>query len=185
MTADADADALRELPDADAASVTARPAATVPIIYTPAVHRQTVALAGRLTALAVALAALAVLVVGLLLPPSSTGVGTHRSMGFQRCEFLARTRLPCPSCGMTTSVSHFAKGNWLASLYVQPGGFLVALACGALFWAGLYEFATGSPLHRLVNQVPALYLVPAVLGFFIAAWGWKIFIHLRGAGGWQ
>ena len=159
--------------------------AAVPIIYTPQVKRQVVGVAGRLIALAVALGALSVLVVGLLLTPAPQGVGTHKSMGFQRCEFLARTRLPCPSCGMTTSVSHFSRGQWLASLYVQPGGFLFALACGAVFWAGLYEFITGSPLHRLSSQVPGIYSVPAILGFFILAWGWKIFIHLRGAGGWH
>jgi hypothetical protein len=157
---------------------------TVPIIFTPPVERQTLSWGGRLIALTVALAALAALVAGMLLQPSPQGTGTHLQMGFQRCQFLRTTNLPCPSCGMTTSFSWFSKGNWLASLYVQPGGFLLALTCGALFWAGLYAFITASPLQRLIRQVPGIYSVPIILGFFIAAWGWKIFIHLKGIDGW-
>jgi hypothetical protein len=160
-------------------------AADVPIIYTPIVRPQTVTFTTRLTALAVALLALAPLVVGLNIAPASAGVGTHRSMGFQRCEFLARTKLPCPSCGMTTSFAHFSRGNWLASFYVQPGGFALALTCGALFWASLYMFITGRPIHRLTGQLPGFKAVPIVLGFFIAAWAWKIFIHLKGIDGWR
>ena len=157
----------------------------IPIIFTPPVERQTLTAGGRIAALIIALAALTPLVIGLTLQPSREGVGTHLQMGFQRCEFLRTTGLPCPSCGMTTSFSWFVRGNWLASLYVQPGGFAVALACGAIFWAGLYAAVTASPLHRLIRQVPGIYSVPIILGFFIAAWGWKIFIHLKGIDGWR
>lgn len=157
----------------------------VPIIYTPPVERQTLTRGGRAVALLISLATLSVLIVALLLDPSSGGTGTHLQMGFQRCQFLRNTNLPCPSCGMTTSFSWFAKGHWLASLYVQPAGFALALACGAVFWAGLYAAVTGSPLHRLLRQVPGAYSVPVILGFFIAAWAWKIFIHLKGIDGWQ
>ena len=165
--------------------MTPQPAANVPIIYTPPVERQTLTWGGRLFALAISLVVLSVLVTGLVLKPSPTGMGTHRQMGYHACTFLKTTNLPCPSCGMTTSFSWFARGNWLASLYVQPGGFLLALACGAIFWAGLYAFMTGSPLHRLIRQIPGIYSVPAILGFFIAAWGWKMFIHLKGIDGWR
>jgi len=157
---------------------------SVPIIFTPPVARQTLTLGGRVAALIVALAALSVLIVALQLKPSRDGMGTHLQMGFQRCQFLRTTNLPCPSCGMTTSFSWFAHGNWLASLYTQPGGFALALLCGALFWAGLYAALTASPLHRLLREIPGIYSVPIILGFFIAAWGWKIFIHLKGIDGW-
>ena len=175
---------------APAATVTMTPPSepqldAVPIIYTPSVEPQTLTAAGRVFALAVALGALSVLVIAMRLSPSHNGTGTHLQMGFERCQFLRTTNLPCPSCGMTTSFSHFAHGNWLASLYVQPGGFVLALACGAVFWAGLYAAITASPLQRLLRQVPAIYSVTTLLGFFIAAWGWKIFIHLKGVDGWH
>jgi hypothetical protein len=164
---------------------TLEPVDSVPIIFTPPVERQTLTAAGRLVALIIALAALSVLITALLLKPSRDGVGTHLQMGFQRCQFLRTTNLPCPSCGMTTSFSYFAHGNWLASLYTQPGGFVLALLCGAIFWAGLYAAVTASPLQRLIRQIPVAYSVPIILGFFIAAWGWKIFIHLAGMDGWR
>jgi len=158
---------------------------TIPIIFTPPVERQTLRLGGRVVAMIIALAALTILVLALQLKPSRDGTGTHLQMGFQRCAFLRTTNLPCPSCGMTTSFSWFTHGNWLASAYVQPGGFVLALVCGAIFWAGLYAAVTASPLQRLTRQLPGIYSVPIILGFFIAAWGWKIFIHLKGIDGWQ
>jgi hypothetical protein len=157
----------------------------VPIIYTPPVQRQTVGPAARVLALGLALAALAVLITAVMLPPSAGGVGTHRAMGFRACEFLERTGLPCATCGMTTSFSLFVRGHVLASIYTQPMGFVLAVACGGMFWAGLYVALTASPLHRLLQQLPALYTVPAIMGFGIAAWAWKIFIHLRGFDGWR
>ncbi|MEO6434612.1 MAG: DUF2752 domain-containing protein [Tepidisphaeraceae bacterium] len=156
----------------------------IPIIYTPPVQKQTIGLGARVLALAIALAALSVLIVAVVLSPAPAGVATHRAMGFAPCEFLERSNLPCPTCGMTTSFAHFVRGNWLASVYVQPMGFIVAVACGGLVWAGLYVTLTASPLHRLLQQLPALYTVPAIMAFAIAAWAWKIFIHLRGVDGW-
>ena len=38
----------------------------------------------------------------------------------------------CPACGMTTSWSYFAKGNWIASISTNAGGFLLALLCIAI-----------------------------------------------------
>ncbi|WP_261343333.1 DUF2752 domain-containing protein [Novipirellula galeiformis] len=36
----------------------------------------------------------------------------------------------CPACGMTTSWSYFTRGQWLDSVQVNSGGFLLALvAC--------------------------------------------------------
>ena len=86
---------------------------------------------------------------------------------------------------MTTSFAWFVRANWVASFYVQPMGFVLALATGALFWAALYMAITGSPLHRLTRQLPMTHLTVAVLALGIAAWGWKIFIHLHHMDGWH
>src|SRR5438552_8317037 len=91
---------------------------------------------------------LAVLIMAVRLPPNPDGVGTHQAMGFQKCEFMYRTGLPCPSCGMTTSFAWFVCGNWIASFYVQPMGFVLALLTGAVFWASL---TSRSPLGRFIG----------------------------------
>jgi hypothetical protein len=72
------------------------------------------------------------------LQPSPSGVGSHQGLGMQRCQLLDRSGVPCPSCGMTTSFSWFARGNVAASFYVQPMGMLMALSAACCVWGGLY-----------------------------------------------
>jgi hypothetical protein len=159
--------------------------ASTPIIFTPSIEPQRLSVPARVMVLGLSLASLGVLMLAHHLAPSPRGVGTHQQMGFQSCEFLQRTGLPCPTCGMTTSFSYFARGNWIASFYIQPMGFLLALACGGVFWACLHMALTGAPLHRLLRQVKMVRFVVLIVGFAIAAWGWKIFIHLQGWDGWH
>lgn len=159
--------------------------AAAPAIYATSPVPQKLGFVGRLIALGVAAACFALLATAVMLPPNRGGVATHTAMGFDECQFLATTNLPCPSCGMTTSFAWFVRGNIAASLYVQPMGTLLATAAGMTFWAGLYIAATGKPVYRRVGaQLPASYYVLVPLALAIAAWGWKIFIHLRGVGGW-
>jgi Protein of unknown function (DUF2752) len=157
---------------------------TAPIIYTRADRPQLSPPGVRLIALAIALADLAVLIMAASLPPSHSGVATHRGLGLPPCEFMLRTGLPCPSCGMTTSFAWFVRGNLAASLYVQPmGTLLAALTCGCI-WASLYIAITGRPIYRLLELAPGRYLYLPLLVIGVAAWAWKIFIHLTGRDGW-
>src|SRR4051812_22115967 len=140
---------------------------------------------GRLLAGGIAAACLALLVVAARLTPSSDGLGTHQQMHLQECGFLERTGLPCPSCGMTTSFAWFVRGNVLASLYVQPMGTILAAISGMCVWAGAYIAITGRPVHRMVAMLPPKYHAIPLLAIAVAAWGWKIFIHLQGIDGWR
>jgi len=151
----------------------------------PTVARAELGWVERVTILGTGLLCLGVLVVASGLRPNPAGVGSHRVMNLEPCTFLRTTGLPCPSCGMTTSFAWFVRGNLAASLYVQPMGTLLAAAAGMTFWAGLYVAATGKPVYRrLFEEVPPAYYVIVPLGLAIAAWAWKIFIHVRGVGGW-
>lgn len=149
----------------------------------PSRSRQ-VSVAGRGLALCIAIGCLAVLIMAARLKPNPAGLGTHRTMGLQACGFMNSTGLPCPSCGMTTSFSWLAHGNLAASLYVQPMGTVLAALAGVLFWAGMYIALTGQPVHQLLGGVPAKYHAIPLIGLAVLAWGWKIFIHLRGIDGW-
>jgi hypothetical protein len=157
---------------------------TVPRIYAISPEVQRVAPLHRAIAAAVALGCLAVLITAVSIHPSSTGMETHRQLGLAECQFLRTSGIPCPSCGMTTSFAWFVRGNIVASLYVQPMGTLLATGAALTFWAALYIAATGKPVHRLMSILPASYYVLVPMGVGIAAWGWKIFTHLRGIGGW-
>jgi hypothetical protein len=150
------------------------------------VHRQPRRLSpvSRLLALSLAVTCLTLLGTAAGLTPSPNGLGTHRQLRLQECGFLLRTGLPCPACGMTTSFAWFVRGNFLASFYVQPMGFALAVICGICVWTGFYVGLTGQPIHRLLAIVPEkVYLIP-LLTLAIAGWAWKIFLHLKGVDGW-
>ena len=159
-------------------------ATAVPAFYVRPDAPARASVAGRLLAGAIALGSLTVLVVAATLVPSASGLGTHQALGLQRCDFLTRTGLPCPSCGMTTSFAHFADGNWPASVYVQPMGFALAVIAGMAVWGAAYVAISGRPAHRILRAVPGLAIVLPLLGLAVAAWAWKILIHVRGVDGW-
>lgn len=157
----------------------------VPTIFSPRLEPAVVGKSGRLLAAVICLVCTAVLVTAARVTPCPNGLGTHTQLGLLPCQFLLRTGLPCPSCGMTTSYAWFARGNFLASFYVQPMGFLLALLTVVAFWMGLYVALTGRAVYRLLARGPSRYYVPGLLVWAIIAWGWKIFIHLHGIDGWS
>ncbi len=128
---------------------------------------------------------LALLLVAARLQPNPTGVGTHEALRHKPCEFLVRTGLPCPSCGMTTSFAWFVRGNFAASLWVQPMGFVLAVLATAAFWVALYMGLSGKPALRLMCVLPARYYLGPLMLFGIAAWGWKMILVLNRVDGWK
>jgi hypothetical protein len=86
---------------------------------------------------------------------------------------------------MTTSFSWFARGNIVASLYVQPMGTVLAVLVAATFWGAAYIAISGKPAHGLVQRIPARYYLWYLPAFALAAWGWKMWIHLHGIDGWN
>jgi len=156
----------------------------IPIIYAPRLGPARVSFWGRLLALAIALACLAVLVTAALIPPSPAGIGSHEHLRLEPCQFLAKTGLPCPSCGMTTSFAWFVRGNLLASFYVQPMGMILAVLCCCAIWSGFYIAITGRSAHRMARNLNWTPIVVTGIALWLAAWGWKIWIHLHGIDGW-
>ncbi|CAN5463512.1 hypothetical protein BH09PLA1_BH09PLA1_31290 [soil metagenome] len=155
------------------------------LIYTRVGEPARVRLSGRMLAAFVSLTCLTVLLIAVRLHPSPTGMATHTTMGFDECQFLKRTGLPCPSCGMTTSFAWFVRGNALASAYIQPMGFVLAILTTATTWAAGYIAVTGKPAHRLMRLISSRYYLLPLLIFAAAAWGWKMFLHLKGIDGWN
>ena len=132
----------------------------------------------RLLALAISVCSLIVLILAAKLTPSPSGLGTHRALGLEDCQFLQRTGLPCPTCGMTTSFAWLMHGHPFQSFYTQPLGMILGVAAIILFWAALYISITGNPVHHLLRLIDwRRWLVP-LLGFGILAWAWKIAIYL-------
>lgn len=157
----------------------------VPLIFSPRIEPVAVGIWGRILSLIISAACLGLMITAARLAPSPTGMGTHTQLGLDQCQFALRTGLPCPSCGMTTSFAWFARGNFPASFYIQPMGAMLALSAIVTFWAGLYIALTGRSVYRLLALGPSRYYVPLFMALAVAAWAWKIFIHLQGIDGWR
>lgn len=158
--------------------------ATTPLIYSSGMVPGQLRLSQRALAALISLACLAVLCLAVYLVPSPEGVGTHTALGLQQCAFLARTGIPCPSCGMTTSFSWFVRGNLIASVYIQPMGAMLAFLSAMTVWAAGYSAISGRAVHRVVLSMPRRYHFVPLLALSLIAWAWKIYIHLHGIDGW-
>jgi hypothetical protein len=157
----------------------------VPLIYSPLAPRVRVGPGGRLFALFVSLTCLTPLVIAALVRPDPSGLGTHTQLGLGACAFQQATGIPCPSCGMTTSWAWFARGNLIASLWVQPMGTVLAFLTVTVFWAGLYIAATGRAAHHLLRYIPAGYIVRPLVVLGLLAWAWKVFLEIHHWDGWR
>jgi hypothetical protein len=94
-------------------------------------------------------------------------------MLFNPCGFKQRTGLPCPACGMTTSVLAFARGRVITAFYTQPaagllcslmvlGGFLALLVAAS----GVYF----NVLDRLIHDVKMRYVIVGLVIILAAGW---------------
>jgi Na+/citrate or Na+/malate symporter len=91
------------------------------------------------------------------------------------CGFKQRYNLPCPTCGVTTSVIAFAQGKIFDSFYIQPAAallcsILVVSAIFALFIAvsGIYF----NFLNRFFAEIKIKYVIIALI--VVIALGWAV-----------
>lgn len=72
------------------------------------------------------------------LEPDPRGFGTHQQLGFPGCTLRTLFGIPCPGCGVTTSLTLFVRGRLVESAVVQPVGFaLGTVLTGAAIWLTL------------------------------------------------
>src|SRR4051794_23426087 len=81
-------------------------------------------------------------VVAACLEPDPRGYGTHEALGLPPCTFKELLGIPCPSCGMTTSVASFVRGRFFDAARANCGGFVLAILGLAQIpwcWASIYS----------------------------------------------
>jgi hypothetical protein len=89
------------------------------------------------------------------------------------CGFKQRHNLPCPTCGMTTAVIAFARGDMAGAFYAQPAaGFFCCLAAVIAFFAFLVAvFGVYSPsIERRLVSLKLRYIFAVLLLIFAAGW---------------
>jgi hypothetical protein len=104
----------------------------------------------------VAAALVTVFIVAALLNPyeadgTARTMGTHVQIGLPPCTFQVMTGVPCPSCGLTTSVALLAHGDVRNSLRANAAGTVLAL-----FWLALIPWCLISALVRRYVMVVSL-----------------------------
>jgi hypothetical protein len=89
------------------------------------------------------------------------------------CGFKQRYNLPCPGCGITTSVVAFAQGKIFEAFYIQPAA---ALLCCILVVAAFLAFLMAvfgvyfSFINRFFAEVKVRYIVLALIVIIAAGW---------------
>lgn len=58
----------------------------------------------------------------IIITPSSEGIGTHQQIIPFPCLFYHVLKIPCPSCGLTTSLSNLFHGNFIEAINAHPLG---------------------------------------------------------------
>ena len=126
----------------------------------------------RVRGLAMVIGCAAVLAAAWFFIPRSRGYGTHEQLGIPACTFLGETGYPCPSCGMTTSVSAAARGRIALAWRAHPFGAALLAWIVVLGLVGAAELAGGrSVVHRLR---PGWWWLWAGVGGLLAGWVWVL-----------
>ena len=116
----------------------------------------------------------ALAILGTLISPAPEGHGTHTQLGLPPCLPMVWWGVPCPGCGVTTSVSLAAHGRFLEAFLNQPFGALVALGL-ALYplWA-LYQLARRRDLSERARALGRPLTYAALALAILGAWIYKL-----------
>lgn len=112
--------------------------------------------------------------VAVQIKPDPRGFGTHQQLGFSPCVIRSQLSIPCPSCGMTTSFSHFVRGQLRQSVQANTSGLILALVCLVMIpwsWISVY--------HRrlwLISNPEAclLWLVCGLVSITVLEWTFRV-----------
>jgi len=114
------------------------------------------------------------LLLGFFVSPDPRGFGTHEKLGLPPCVMMAWLHVPCPGCGVTTSVALAAHGRIWDSIRNQPFGFLVALSIpAAAIWA-IAGHLRGRDLYRDLGSIRVGPWLLWLAGAVALSWFYKI-----------
>lgn len=98
--------------------------------------RRKLSLPARTFLISVAIAIAMGFAVARGLDPEVSGIGTHRQLGLSECPTLARTGMPCPTCGMTTAIAWLTSGHLVQAWSTKPAAVFLAFGAAAIaIWA--------------------------------------------------
>ncbi len=112
--------------------------------------------------------------IAFFLAPDPRGYGTHEALGFATCMPMEVWNVPCPGCGVTTSVAHAVRGAFLQSILVQPFGFLLCTASIAFIaWVSYGHFRGKDMGHWLASVRWKRWVLAGAIAMSLG-WGYKL-----------
>ncbi|TDJ66158.1 MAG: DUF2752 domain-containing protein [Planctomycetota bacterium] len=127
-----------------------------------------------------ALGVIGLLVLGTFATPDERGYGTHEQLGLPSCKSIEWLGIPCPGCGVTTSIALVAHGRLGDGLRNQPLGFALAFAIPLFALWALRAHRRGRDLY-IELCLPRRRALAGWTGLVVVvAWAWKIRAHLGG-----
>lgn len=114
------------------------------------------------------------LAMALWIEPDPRGVGTHERLGLPPCKPMEWWNVPCPGCGVTTSLALLAHGHPWDSFTNQPFGFVMSvglLAYGAWCVVGALR---GRDLYETVQRLPLGRPVIVLTVVMVVSWAYKL-----------
>lgn len=97
--------------------------------------------------------------VAWYLTPNPQGHGTHQQLGLPPCTIYHLTGRPCPSCGLTTSVSAIVHGQLRLAWRANPVGFLIVGIALGVALNSLYALLRGRSVRLDLDWVNRILLV--------------------------
>ena len=127
----------------------------------------------RITAAIVVISAACGLGIAAILSPDPSGLGTHQQLGLPPCSARLLLGIRCPACGMTTSWSHFMRGQWVQSIQANLAGFMLALySAGAIGLGASVVWKGKVPSLRLQKYATITLIGIAIIA--ICQWGFRL-----------
>ncbi len=106
------------------------------------------------------------------LDPLSSGYGTHQQAGLPQCSFLANHGIPCPGCGVTTSIALSSRGRFMQAFAAQPFGIVMFMAAVVLAAMGAAELIGGRDFLKILRL--GRWCIWAAVFILLAGWGFKL-----------
>ncbi len=97
-------------------------------------------------------------------------MGTHEQLGLPPCSFHRVTGRPCPSCGLTTSLTHLVHADPGASWRANPAGTILGLGLVLVIPWCLAGAITGRAWGVRRLDTAAITGVMIVVGLLLLVW---------------
>ncbi len=106
--------------------------------------------------------------------PDPRGLGTHEQLGMPPCNLLEYTGVPCPGCGVTTSLSLAYHGSIGEAFLTQPFGLFLAFALPLFAVGAIVACLRGYDLRGELGRARTRWSAIGMVILLLSAWIYKI-----------